>query len=267
MNLTTASAPTPSLGLTQMALQTPNPTAGLTMATVPSPVLIPAQPSDDGSGPSKRAPSCGNLADSGNFTFDFQDIKRLMRGARTEPHDPRPMPFLSPYHRFWFSDGIEAANSQSSGKLVLQYLQPAMDMDDGTNMSAIFSTGPKQTTECLAFDFYSIRLGCSSAESECIFTLKGLRLDAEVAAEVVHVPACPSSDCSLKHVPVINFTSLTSVAISLKAQDEDQMWWADELALGWSNNDCEQAACRSQVHDTIRSRDWMVAGKKWRRGM
>ncbi|KAK8116313.1 hypothetical protein PG984_012815 [Apiospora sp. TS-2023a] len=242
------------------------------MATVPGPVVLPtASPTANvsivGNGPIRRASSCGNLADSGNFTFDFQDIKSLMRGARTGSHDPRPVPFLSPYHRFWFSDGIDIAKSQSSGNLVLQYLQPAADMDDGTNIYATLSTGPNQATECLAFDFYGVRLGCSSAKSECIFTLKGLRLGAEVAAEVVLIPACSSSNCNLRSVPVTDFTSLTSVSISLKAEDEDQMWWADELTLGWSNNDCEQATCRSEVQDTIRSRDWMVAGKKWRRGM
>lgn len=69
-----------------MALQTPNPTADLTMATVPSPVVLPADPSSDGAeqlaasstaagnGPSKRTSSCGNLADSGNFTFDVSHL-------------------------------------------------------------------------------------------------------------------------------------------------------------------------------------------------
>ncbi|KAK8045180.1 hypothetical protein PG993_005204 [Apiospora rasikravindrae] len=281
------SAPTPSLGLTVMEAQVPNPTVDLTMVTAPSPVVLSDEPSSDaatqlaaastvgeytfGNGPSKRTSSCGNPADSGNFTFGLQDIEPLMRRGYPGSHDPRPVPLLSPYHRFWFSEGIEVVKSQSSGKLVLQYLQPAMDMTDGPDNSANFSTVPKQASDCFTFNLYGIRLGCSSSESECIFTLKGHRLDAEsladieVAAQIVHVPACSSNDCNLQSVTVFNFKSLTSVSISLKVGSEDQMWWADEVALGWSDNSCEKAACRSEVHDTIRSRDWKTADKKWRR--
>ncbi|KAK7942925.1 uncharacterized protein PG986_012038 [Apiospora aurea] len=270
-----------------MEAQVPNPTVDLTMVTVPSPAVLPDEPSSDaatqlaasstvggysfGNGPSKRTSPCGNPADSGNFTFDLQDIEPLMRRGHDGSHDPHPVPLLSPYHRFWFSEGIEVVKSQSSGKLVLQYQQPTMDMANGAENSANFSTGPKQASDCFAFNLYGIRLGCSSSESECLFTLKGHRLDTEsfadieVAAQIVHVPACSSSDCNLQSVPVLNFKSLTSVSISLKVESEDQMWWADEVALGWSNNSCEKAECRTEVQDSIRSRDWKAAGKKWRR--
>ena len=218
-----------------------------------------------GDDPSKRA----QLKNRSDVTFDFRDFRPLMPHFLLGTRSAHPVPLLSPYHRFWFSDGIEVVESQSLGKMVLQYQQPAMA--DGTSRSANFSTGPKQATECFAFNLYGMRLGCSSAESECIFTLKGLRFDVgsstniEVATQVVHVPACSSSNHKLQHVPVTDFVSLSSVTISLKVEGEDQMWWADEIALGWSDNSWEKTSCRAEVPDTIRSRDLMMAGKKWRR--
>ncbi|KAK6851055.1 hypothetical protein PG987_000689 [Apiospora arundinis] len=149
--------------------------------------------------------------------------------------DVPPVPSVNPY------------------QLVRQYQQRATNTIDEHNKPAYFGVGPNQDPECFAFDLYAIRLGCSSVHAECIFTLKGLRFDGgssaniEVAEQIVHVPACSSSNCNLHYVRITEFKSLTHVSIRLEAEErEDQLCWFDVASMNWSDNSREKAVCRAE---------------------
>ncbi|KAI1385214.1 uncharacterized protein F4822DRAFT_337519 [Hypoxylon trugodes] len=209
-------------------------------------------------------PACGNRADLGDFTFNFDDLPPLGGGSKA-------MPLFSPYHRFYFSSGFDvlppppAPFDPSSGNLMIQFTpssisnltEPGVPSD-----TAKISVGPQISSSCFPFNFNGFSLGCDSQESPCVFNFTGLRFDEqsrqekEVVWQTASVPGCPSmSHCKLSPVVFTGFDRLTSVQISLKVDDVPKTWWADDLSLGWSDNQCEKADCRSKVRDTTRKRD------------
>ncbi|KAI1487410.1 hypothetical protein F5X96DRAFT_681247 [Biscogniauxia mediterranea] len=177
----------------------------------------------------------------------------------------------SPYHRFWFSPGFDRLPpppdpfKPSSGNLMLQFTpatisnitEPGVPLD-----AAKISLGPQRVSSCLPFNFYGISLGCDSRSSPCVFNFTGLKYDDQsqketaVVSQVVEISACQTMEnCELFPVAVYGFEDLTSVLITLKVNGEDKKWWADDVALGWFDNNCKQAVCRSKVRNTTRKRD------------
>ncbi|KAI0880938.1 uncharacterized protein GGS22DRAFT_173811 [Annulohypoxylon maeteangense] len=209
--------------------------------------------------------ACGNRADVGDFTFNFDDLPPLGSGS-----DPNvgPMPLFSPYHRFYFSPGFSvlppppAPYDPSSGKLMIQFTPPSLSNLSEPDATAQISVGPQTSSDCFPFNFNGFSLGCNSTDSPCSFNFTGMRFDEqaqqekEVVSLTIEVPACPSlSNCKLIPIEFTGFEKLTSVLINLKVDDKPKTWWADDLALGWSDNQCEKAVCRSKVRDTVRKRD------------
>lgn len=132
---------------------------------------------------------------------------------------------------------------------------------------ARFGNGPDHSNDCFSFDFFGAHLGCDSDDADCDFTFTGMTFDSEAQKEVkalsqtVHVPACRQTEgCELQHVSVDNFKGLSSVLVDVKVDGEEQTWWADDLELGWSDNTCGMANCRSQMRDTVLTKS---AGKRW----
>jgi hypothetical protein len=188
--------------------------------------------------------------------------------SSTSGHDG-PMPMFSPYHRFWFATSFKLAPppkarfQPSSGKLMLQHTPSNVSTDAVPN----FGIGPGQSAKCFAFDFYGAMVGCDSEESDCVFTFTGMRLndtsetESQAVTQAVHVPACEQmEDCKLQHVSLQGFTAVTSINIDVQVDNEDRTWWADDLELGWSEDSCESATCRSRVRDTINTKS---AGRRW----
>ncbi|KAI0836180.1 hypothetical protein F5Y06DRAFT_111238 [Hypoxylon sp. FL0890] len=201
--------------------------------------------------------------------LQFDDLPPL--GSGTNPPDIGPMPLFSPYHRFYFSSGFyvlpppPAPFDPSSGNLMIQFTPSSISntSDPGEpSDTAIISVGPQTSSPCFPFNFNGFSLGCNSTGSPCVFNFTGLRFDEqsqqekEVAWLTLNVPACPAMNhCQLVPVTFTGFERLTSVQISLKVDDVAKRWWADDLSLGWSDNQCEKAVCRSKVRDSVRKRD------------
>lgn len=81
--------------------------------------------------------------------------------------------------------------------------------------------------------------------------------------ETAEVEACPkSSHCKLVPVELVDFEKLTSFQVTLNVNDKPRMWWADDLSLGWSDNQCEKAVCRSKVRDSVSKREDVPGGRK-----
>ncbi|KAI1498444.1 hypothetical protein F5X99DRAFT_393560 [Biscogniauxia marginata] len=181
---------------------------------------------------------------------------------------------FSPYHRFWFSPGFDRLPpppdpfNPSSGKLMLQFTpasisnitEPEVPLD-----AAKISVGPRRGSPCFPFNFYGISLGCDSKAAPCVFNFTGLRYDYQSKQETATVSqtasvfACLTTEnCKLSPIVVSGFEDLTSVLITSKVDGEDKTWWADDLTLGWFDNSCKQAVCRSKVRNTTRKRDLAI---------
>lgn len=199
----------------------------------------------------------------------MDDLPALSSASGTDG----PMPMFSPYHRFWFSSGFKVAPppkarfQPSSGNLMLQLTPSNNSSADVPGEIPSFGTGPSQSTQCFAFNFYGAMVGCDSEESPCVFTFTGMRLDeaseksTKTLTQAIHVPACEQMEnCKLQHISVDGFTDVTSINVTVKADNEDRTWWVDDLELGWSDNSCESATCRSHVRDTVYTRS---DGRRW----
>ncbi|KAI1411531.1 hypothetical protein F5Y13DRAFT_165186 [Hypoxylon sp. FL1857] len=188
------------------------------------------------------------------------------------------MPLFSPYHRFYFSSGFDvlppprAPFDPSSGNLMIQFTPSSITNTSDPDVpsdTATISVGPQTSSPCFPFNFNGFSLGCNSTSSPCVFNFTGLRFDQEsqrekeVAWLTLNVPACPSMNhCKLVPVTFTGFDRLTSVQISLKVDDEAKRWWADDLSLGWSDNQCDTAVCRSKVRDSIGKRDGVSSRRR-----
>lgn len=188
------------------------------------------------------------------------------------------MPLFSPYHRFYFSQGFNvlppppAPYNPSSGNLMLQFTPGSLLNQSDSDLpsdSATISVGPQTSSACFSFNLYGFSLGCDSRDAPCVFNFTGLRFDersqqeTEVAWETTVVEACPDEGgCKLVPVKLAGFEKLTSFRVTLKVDNKFRMWWADDLALGWSDNQCEKAVCRSKVHDSVSKRDEVPGSRK-----
>ncbi|KAI1338116.1 hypothetical protein F5Y15DRAFT_417169 [Xylariaceae sp. FL0016] len=242
-----------------------------TLSTVITRSSVPNQGSSaqiDGPKPT----DCGNPSDMGNFTFDLDDLPPLGVGAGVDPHSLQPMPMsiFNPYHRFWFSQGFSVLPPPpdpyvpSSGDLMLQFTPPNSSNESvpGSPLDAAqIGLGPQASSPCFLFNFHGISLGCDSDRDVCQFTFTGMKYDSQSKMEkdamvqTVNVTACPAMNkCKLTPVAVSGFNSLSSILITGKVDDQAKIWWADDIALGWSDNDCNHADCRSKVRDSILKR-------------
>lgn len=153
---------------------------------------------------------------------------------------------------------------------MLQFIPPSLSnatVPEDATVEATIGVGAQQGTSCFSFNLYGINLGCDSQGPDCVFTFTGQKFDnvakkdQTVLSQTVHVPACIKSDgCELQHVSVDGFTDLTSVLVGLKVDDEDQIWWGDDIDLGWYDNHCSMSVCRSNVRDSILAK---LQGRRW----
>jgi hypothetical protein len=167
-------------------------------------------------------------------------------------------PVPAPYHRFSFSDGFDivslsnAKYRPSSGSQMLQI---------DASSSGRISLGQLHDNPCFRFDFEGISLGCDSTQAPCLFDVSGSRWDGAQDAlqhtAEFEIGACPeASNCKLRHLSLFgpSFTNLTSINITLSHPGDIKTWWADDLRIAWTDDDCSVAACRSQVPNNIMTR-------------
>ncbi|KAK3345878.1 hypothetical protein B0T25DRAFT_437467, partial [Lasiosphaeria hispida] len=165
---------------------------------------------------------------------------------------PQPVPF--PYHRFFFSGGFHVVPpptskyEPSSASQMVQY---------NTSSAAIAQIGLAQLREnpCFRFDLLGVGLGCNSTDLPCVFGITGLQWNGseEVvqANRTFEIAAClDTANCTLSHqvldsAAASTFSNLTSINITLTVANQPQTWWADDLQVAWTDNDCNAATCRS----------------------
>ncbi|OHX00290.1 hypothetical protein CSPAE12_01066 [Colletotrichum incanum] len=202
-------------------------------------------------------PICTGTTEVGNLNLDFDDV----------PSGP----FFNPYHRFWFSKGFLVGPPPlmpflpSSGGRLIEFVPPVLSNTSVDNVSgdtAQIGMGKLASSPCFQFDFFGVNLGCHSDSAVpnqlCVFTFTGYRWDINNAKEIeavsqdAWVNACnKSADCPLTPFTAVNFTALSSILITLHVDGRPQVWWADDLRVGWSKNDCVTASCRRQTQPEV----------------
>jgi hypothetical protein len=186
-------------------------------------------------------------------------------------NDIQPEPVFNPYHQFDFSDGFTVVPPPtdpylpSSPPLLLEFI-PDFNVN-GTNplagpntaeqgYSGQISDGDHGLTGCFIFNMYGASFGCDSKGRDCDFTFTGLRLDMAsgeaypVTLQNYSISACPAlSDCSLRPISLDDtFVDLNAVQIKVTVAGSPEMWWMDDLHLGWFNNSCSMGLCRQSAH-------------------
>ena len=143
----------------------------------------------------------------------FDDLPPLGVTPGQDPHNIKPVPMYSPYHRFWFSPGFNRLPpppdpfKPSSGMLMLQFTPSSISniTEPGVPSDAAkISLGPQSVSSCLPFNFYGISLGCDSRTAPCVFNFTGLKYDDQsrqetaVISQSVDVSACQDTEnCEL----------------------------------------------------------------------
>jgi hypothetical protein len=157
------------------------------------------------------------------------------------------------YRRFSFSENFEVVSQRvmryqsSSGSQMLQH---------HASSPAQISLGPLRDNACFRFDFQGLSLGCDSSDQACTFEITGLDWDGEKdfvrSQTTFEVSACrTAAPCALEHRVLDRsvarqFTNLTAINITLTTTDA-QHWWADDVQVAWTDNECAAAACRAKV--------------------
>ncbi|KAI8269834.1 hypothetical protein K4K58_000284 [Colletotrichum sp. SAR11_239] len=198
---------------------------------------------------SAATPMCTGTTEVGTLSLDFDDLS--------------VGPVYNPYHRFWFSKGFLVGPPPSdpylpsSGGRLVEFVPPMLSNTTGfSGDTAQIGMGKTASSPCFQFDFYGMNLGCDSriAGQLCEFTFTGYQWNAtqsnetEFASQTAWVPSCPAmKECPLTVFKATGFSGLSSITVTLRVDGQPRTWWADDLLVGWSKNDCESAACRQQT--------------------
>ncbi|KAI8296380.1 hypothetical protein K4K59_004012 [Colletotrichum sp. SAR11_240] len=198
---------------------------------------------------SAATPMCTGTTEVGTLSLDFDDLS--------------VGPVYNPYHRFWFSKGFLVGPPPSdpylpsSGGRLVEFVPPMLSNTTGfSGDTAQIGMGKTASSPCFQFDFYGMNLGCDSriAGQLCEFTFTGYQWNAtqsnetEFASQTAWVPSCPAmKECPLTVFKATGFSGLSSITITLRVDGQPRTWWADDLLVGWSKNDCESATCRQQT--------------------
>ncbi|GKT39858.1 uncharacterized protein ColSpa_00039 [Colletotrichum spaethianum] len=196
-------------------------------------------------------PICTGTTEVGNLNLDFDDVSTG--------------PFFNPYHRFWFSKGFLVGPPPlmpflpSSGGRLIEFVPPILSNTSADNASgdtAQIGMGKLASSPCFQFDFLGMNLGCHS--DSAVPNQIWYRWDASATKEIeaisqdAWVNACNKpTDCPLTPFSAVEFTGLSSILVTLRVDGRPQVWWADDLRVGWSKNDCVTASCRRQTQPTV----------------
>lgn len=177
-------------------------------------------------------------------------------------YDLPAVPMYNPYHRFSWSHGFKVFPAaacpykSASGELMIEF--------SPDHQVAQLGVGSLQSNPCFRFDFSSFRAGCNSTSANCNFNITGLAWDSKTKSEVAvasHTFTTRScwaqKGCELNLITASRshgLANLTSILIDVTAAGQPQTWWADDVALKWTDTSCQSAVCRSQVRDTVSKR-------------
>ncbi|KAF4965488.1 hypothetical protein FSARC_6721 [Fusarium sarcochroum] len=211
---------------------------------------------------------CAAGGSIGNTTIDFDNSK--------------PGPLFNPVENIWFSGGfiIAPPTSQqpqpyipSSGGQLVEFVPPALSNTTTTISGDVaqIGVGPHAASPCFRFDFFGANLGCDAHGDErwCEFEVSAYRWNETSSSEesiawseTKQVPACPKfseGGYELTRVDLDGYKDLSSVLITLRVSSDLRVWWGDDFRVGWSDNSCIAASCRTNVPSQFVKRETVLS--------
>ncbi|RSL43546.1 hypothetical protein CEP53_011653 [Fusarium sp. AF-6] len=199
---------------------------------------------------------CATGLSIGNTTINFDNSKAG--------------PLFNPQEHIWFSSGFLIAPPTSeqpqpyipsSGGQLVEFVPPALSntTTTGSGDVAQIGMGPHAPSPCFRFDFFGASLGCDAQGNEkwCEFEISAYRWNDTSSSEesiawseIKQVPVCPTfseGGYQLTRIDLDGYTDLSSVLITLRVSQELRVWWGDDFRVGWTNNTCDAAACRTHA--------------------
>ncbi|KAJ4218415.1 hypothetical protein NW759_008308 [Fusarium solani] len=199
---------------------------------------------------------CATGLSIGNTTIDFDNSKAG--------------PLFNPQENVWFSSGFLIAPPTSeqpqpyipsSGGQLVEFVPPTLSntTTTGSGDVAQIGMGPHAPSPCFRFDFFGASLGCDAQGNEkwCEFEISAYRWNDTSSSEesiawseIKQVPACPTfseGGYELTRIDLDGYTDLSSVLITLRVSQELRVWWGDDFRVGWADNTCDTAACRTHA--------------------
>ncbi|RMY77235.1 hypothetical protein D0863_01434 [Hortaea werneckii] len=227
-----------------------------------SSTTIPASIAGVGSAPSGTPSTCG---EHGNFTLDFDTLPNFVPNNQNSTDITQAPPVPNPYHHLIFSDGYVYGPSPkvpyvpSSQPKLAVFLANASGVTARPRSSTMetgeVGDGPYESASAFWFDAYSAFFGCDSPDG-CTMVFTGYTYSADAKDEVpsysqnATIPACPTltsgnASCQLQRVDFPRaFRGLSGLRMQAFSGNEERMFFLDDLALGWTNNDCEAGMAR-----------------------
>ncbi|GAB1739727.1 hypothetical protein NU219Hw_g4667t1 [Hortaea werneckii] len=227
-----------------------------------SSTTIPASSVGQGSAPSGTPSTCG---EHGNFTLDFDTLPNFVPNNQNSTDITQAPPVPNPYHHLIFSDGFVYGPSPkvpyipSSQPKLAVFLANASGVTarprSSTMESGEVGDGPYESASAFWFNAYSAFFGCDSPDG-CTMVFTGYTYSADAKDEVpsysqnATIPACPTltssnASCQLQRVDFPSaFRGLSGLRMQAFSGNEERMFFLDDLALGWTNNDCEAGMAR-----------------------
>ncbi|KAI7250727.1 hypothetical protein KC343_g6639 [Hortaea werneckii] len=232
---------------------------GLPSAT---PTKLPASSVVPGNAPSGTPSDCG---EHGNFTLNFDTLPNFVPNNQNSTDITQAPPVPNPYHHLVFSDGYVYGPSPkipyvpSSQPKLAVFLANASGITarprSSTMESGEVGDGPYESASAFWFNAYSAFFGCDSPDG-CTMVFTGYTYSADAKDEVpsysqnATIPACPTltsgnASCQLQRVDFPNaFRGLSGLRMQAFSGNEERMFFLDDLALGWANNNCEAGMAR-----------------------
>ncbi|KAJ3536728.1 hypothetical protein NM208_g6601 [Fusarium decemcellulare] len=193
---------------------------------------------------------CATGVSIGNTTIDFDNSKAG--------------PLFNPVENIWFSGGflIAPPTSQqpqpyipSSGGQLVEFVPPALSntTTSGSGDVAQIGVGPRgqPLLPWCEFEISAYRWNETSSSEESI-----------AWSETKQVPACPTfseGGYELTSIELDGYTDLSSILITLRVSQELRVWWGDDFRVGWSDNSCVAASCRTNVPSLRAKRETVIS--------
>lgn len=202
---------------------------------------------------------------SGNFTLTWDDEPSF---STTDPNADQFPPVFNPYHHLFFSNGYAYVPPPNepfqpiSPPQVAIFLPNASTQDIGSPSSAgarpgELGAGPRAGLSSFWFNAYSLFVGCDDAgPSNCEITIQGFLWNSTSNAEQLYttrgvelLPCTGLKNCHLQEVNLADegFVGLSGLQIAASVNGQPQVFFMDNLAMGWFNNTCEAVQERSMT--------------------
>lgn len=199
---------------------------------------------------------CG---ESGNFTLGWDDEPSFAPSNANTSASPTYAPVFNPYHHMFFSNGYAYAPPPSdpyppiSAPRLAVFLPNASAISDSTGSPDAggerpgeLGAGPRASLNAFWFNAYSAYLGCDNSGTQpCSLQISGYAWNGTdeslVAQQTATLPACADMvNCTLTQVVFDEGFShnLTGLQFAATVGGIMQVFYMDNLSMGWYNNTC-----------------------------